>query len=207
MEEIRVLLADDHPAFRLGLRVLLKHAPALRLVGEAHDGKETLALLETLQPDVVILDCELPGLTGTEVAREIRRQGWPTRVLALSAYDGDQYVRGMLDAGAVGYLLKDEASDVIVAAVQAAAQGNSCFSPTVASKIAAWARGEHPGGLTERELEVLRLVTEGCTNKEIAHRLQIVERTVQFHVHNILRKLDVASRVEIAVWARNQGIG
>jgi len=205
-ETIRVLLADDHPALRLGLRVLLERAPDVELVGEAEDGAEALALVEASRPDVVVLDCEMPEMEGVEVAQEIRRRNLPVRVLALSSYDDERYVRGMLDAGAVGYLLKDEAPGVIVAAARAAARGEGYFSPAVAAKVAAWSRGERPGGLTEREVEVLRLVAEGLPNKQIASQLQVAERTVNFHVSNILQKLDAASRVEAAVWAKEQGV-
>jgi len=205
-EIIRVLLVDDHPALRLGLRVLLERAPDVELVGEAENGAEALALVEASQPDVVVLDCELPEMEGVEVAQEICRRNLPVRVLALSSYDDERYVRGMLDAGAVGYLLKDEAPGVIVTAARAAAQGEGYFSPAVAAKVAAWSRGERPGGLTEREIEVLALVAEGLPNKQIAYRLQVAERTVQFHVSNILQKLGVASRVEAAVWAKEQGV-
>ncbi len=111
-----------------------------------------------------------------------------------------------LEAGAVGYLLKEEAPEVIAAAVRAAARGEGCFSPPVAAKVAAWVRGERPGGLTEREAEVLRLVTEGLSNKEIAQALSVSVRTVGFHVGKILEKLGVASRVEAAVWAKEIGI-
>ena len=203
---IRVLLADDHPALRLGLRVLLERALDIELVGEAESGDAALELVETLQPDVAVLDCELPAMDGNEVAAAIRQRGWPVRVLALSAYDSERYVWGMLDAGAVGYLLKDEAPETIVAAVRAVARGEGYFSPPVAIKMAAWARGERPGRLTEREVEVLRLVAEGLSNKEIAYRLTVTERTVQFHVSNILEKLGAASRVEAAVWAKDHGI-
>jgi len=205
-ETIRVLLVDDHPALRLGLRVLLERAPDVELVGEAENGAEALALIETAQPDVVVLDCELPEVEGVDVAREIRRRNLPACVLALSSYDDERYVRGMLKAGAVGYLLKDEAPSVIVAAVRAAARGKGYFSPTVTATVTAWARGEQPGGLTKRELEVLRLVAEGLSNKEIAFKLQVVERTAQFHVSNILHKLGAASRVEAAMWATEHGI-
>ncbi len=140
------------------------------------------------------------------MAQEIRRRGLPVRVLALSAYDDERYVRGMLEAGAVGYLLKDEAPETIVAAVRAAARGEGYFSPPVAAKVAAWVRGERPGGLTEREVEVLKLVAKGLSNKEIAHKLKVKKRTVEFHVGNILRKLGVASRVEAAVWAKEHRV-
>jgi DNA-binding NarL/FixJ family response regulator len=153
-----------------------------------------------VQSDVAVLDCQLPEMEGTEVAQEIRRRGLPVRVLALSSYDDERYVRGMLEAGAVGYLLKEEAPETIVAAVWAAARGEGYFSPPVASKVAAWVRGERPGGLTEREMEVVRLVAEGMSNKEIAHKLKVKKRTVEFHMGNILGKLGVASQVEAAVW-------
>jgi DNA-binding NarL/FixJ family response regulator len=128
------------------------------------------------------------------------------RVLALSSYADDGYVRGMVDAGAVGYLLKDEAPAAIVAAVRAAACGQTWFSPAIEHKMEAWERGELPGGLTERELEVLRLVADGQSNKQIARQLYITVRTANFHVGNILQKLEVASRVEAAMWAKEEGI-
>ncbi|MCD6552860.1 MAG: response regulator transcription factor [Anaerolineae bacterium] len=205
-EVIRILLADDHPTLRVGLRVLLDQAPDVEVVGEAEDGEEALALIEALAPDVAVLDCQLPGMSGPQVAAEMQRRGLPTKVLALSSYSDDHYVRGMLEAGAVGYLLKSEAPEVIVAAVRSAVEGGSYCSPPVASKIAAWARGDLPAGLTRREIEVLRLVAEGLSNKEIAHRLKVTERTAEFHVGNILRKLGVASRVEAAMWAKEQSM-
>ena len=203
---IRVLLADDHPTLRMGLRVLLDQAPDVEVVGEAEDGEEALSLIEALVPDVAVLDCKLPGLAGPEIAAAIRNKGLPVRVLMLSAYTDDAYVYDALEVGALGYLLKEEAPETIVAAVRAAAKGEGYFSPPVAVKVAAWMRGERPGGLTERELEVLRLVARGLSNKEIAHELKVKKRTVEFHVGNILRKLGVASRVEAAVWAKEQGV-
>ena len=186
--------------------MLLERADDVEVVGEAADGEEALAMIETLQPDVAVLDCQLPGVAGIEVAQEIQRRNLPVRVLALSGYKDERYVRGMLEAGAMGYLLKEEAPGVIVAAVRGAVRGEGYFSPPVALKVAAWTRGERPGGLTEREVEVLRLVTEGLSNKEIALMLKVKERTVEFHVGNILEKLGAASRVEAAVWAKEQGI-
>lgn len=207
IRKIRVLLADDHPALRVGLRVLLEQASDVEVVGEAGDGREALEQIEALRPDVAVLDCQLPEIQGTEVAAEIRRRGLATRVLALSAYRDEKYVRGMMKGGAIGYLLKDEAPRVIVAAVQAAARGESWFSPEVAARVAAWQRGEmsEQPDLTERELEVLRLVARGKANKEIACALNVTERTIEFHVGNILSKLGVASRVEAALWLKDRG--
>jgi DNA-binding NarL/FixJ family response regulator len=205
-EPIRILLADDHPALMIGLRVLLDRAPDIEVVGEAQDGPSALAAIEALVPDVAVLDCQLPGRSGIQVATAIRHQGLPTRVLALSAYTDDRYVHGMLEAGAVGYLLKEEAPGTIVDAVRAAARGETYFSQPVASLARAWATGERPAGLTERELEVLHLLAEGLSNKEIARALTVTVRTANFHVGNILHKLDVASRVEAVVWAKDHGV-
>jgi len=203
---IRVLLVDDHPAIRVGLRVLLDRADDIQVVGEAGDAEGALHAIADQQPSVVVLDCQLPGGGGASVAQKAKERGWAARVLALSSYADDGYVRGMVDAGAVGYLLKDEAPAAIVAAVRAAALGQTWFSPAIEEKIEAWARGERPGGLTERELEVLRLVADGQSNKQIARQLCITVRTTNFHVGNILQKLEVASRVEAAMWAKEEGI-
>ncbi len=145
-------------------------------------------------------------MTGPEVAAEIQRRGLPVRVLALSSYDSEHYVRGMLAAGARGYLLKDEQPDAIVAAVRRAMAGETTYSAHIAAKLANWARDEYPAGLTEREMDVLRGVAGGLSNKELAQRLKITTRTAEFHVNNILHKLGAASRVEAAVWAVAQGV-
>jgi len=205
--KIRVLLADDHPTLRLGLRVLLDRTPDIEVVAEAERGEEALAKILALQPDVAVLDCQLPGLSGPEVAREIRRRGLPTRVLALSAYRYEHYIRGMLEAGAVGYLLKEEAPEVIVEAIRKAAQGGITFSPGVAEVVKAILEGKREiPQLTEREREVLALMAEGLSNKEIAARLGFSERTAAFHVSNILQKLGAASRTEAVVKAKERGV-
>lgn len=208
-ETIRVLLADDHPALRFGLRVLLEQAPDIQVIGETGDGIETLAQIEALRPEVVVLDCELPGMEGTAVAAEARRRGLATRVVALSAHADERYVRGMIDAGAVGYLLKEEAPGVIVAAVRAAAKGEGWFSPAVATQVAAWARGDRASPaaeLNERERSLLRLVANGKTNKEISRAMRISEKTVEKYLSELFDKLHVASRVEAAVLAVRQGL-
>jgi len=208
-EIIHVLLADNHLALRVGLRVLLDQAPDVVVVGETGDGREALAQIEALRPEVAVLDCQLPGMEGAAVAAEIQRRGLPTRVLAFSAYADEHYVRGMIEARAVGYLLKDEAPAVIVAAVRAAAKGQSWFSPAVAAQVAAWARGERPKlhGMTERELEILRLVVAGKTNKQIASSLGISEKAVEKHLSEIFAKLNVFSRAAAAAWAVRAGLG
>ncbi len=202
-DKIRVLLADDHPALRMGLGVLLNRVPDLGVVGEAESGEEALALLETLAPDVAVLDCQLPGLEGAAVAATARQRGWPVRILALSAYDDDRYLYEMWAAGAVGYLLKNEAPGQIVAAVLAAARGASLWSAEQERRARRWQAevARLRASLTDREREVLLQMVAGLSNKEIAVALGVTERTVEFHVGNILRKLGVISRVEAAVWA------
>jgi DNA-binding NarL/FixJ family response regulator len=207
---IRVLLADDHPPLRVGLRVLLNQAPDVEVVAEAGSGQDALALLESHQPDVVVLDCQLPDMDGVEVAAEVQRRGLPVKVLALSAYADDPYVQGMMAAGAVGYLLKEEAPGAIVDAVRATARGEGSFSAAVAVKMTAWAREEKPtppiADLTGREREVLQLLAKGWDNQRIAKELEISERTVRFHLRNAYDKIGVNSRTEAAVWAVRQGL-
>jgi NarL family two-component system response regulator LiaR len=196
--KIRVLLADDHPALRMGLRVLLDRASDIEVVGEADDGNAALALIETLHPDVAVLDCQLPGIDGMAVAVVVEQRAPSARVVALSAYDDDRYLSGMMAAGAVGYLLKNEAPSQIVAAVQAAMCGETLWTPEQTARVERWrAEVAHVrDSLTDREREVLQLVADGLSNKEIAQALTITVRTADFHVSNILRKLGVISRVE-----------
>ncbi len=204
METIRVLLADDHPVVREGLRRRLEGAPDITVLAEASNGVEALRLAEELTPDVLLLDMEMPGLSGVEVARRLRAAGSAVRVLALSAYRDEAYIYGLLEAGAAGYLLKDEMMESIVTAVRGVAQGEEgWFSRPVAEQVARWAVSGVPErkrssltSLTKREQEVLALMVQGLNNAEIAEVLTITEPTVKFHVGNIYRKLGVRSRVK-----------
>ena len=201
---IRVLLADDHPPLRLGLRVLLSALPGFEVVGEAGDGREALALLERLQPDVAVLDIRLPRLDGLALAREIRRQGWPIRVLLLSAYEDDALIREALAIGVEGYLLKQEGVEAIAAAVQSVARGVGAFSPQILARARALAL-QGVEGLTEREREILALVADGLTNRAIAQRLGIATRTVEYHLGQIFQRLGVNSRAAAVREAMRRG--
>ena len=205
---IRVLLVDDSPALRAGLRTLLDQTPDITVGGEAWDVVGAVAQIEALLPDVALLDCRLrEEVGGSMVAAEIRRRGLPTRVLAFSAHLEDQHIRNMIEAGAIGYLLKEESAEVIVAAIRAAARGEGWFSPRVVSRMAAWAGGESlkPTGPTRRELEILELIAKGWTNAHIAKALNIAERTVAFHVESLLAKLSASNRTEAVVEAIRRG--
>jgi DNA-binding NarL/FixJ family response regulator len=204
MSEIRVLLADDHPIIRSGIRMLLEQAPDIVVVGETDRGDDVVGLVGRLHPDVLLLDMEMPGKSGVDVARELQSSGAAVRILVLSAYDDDQYISSLLTNGAAGYLTKEEALGTIVEAVRGVARGEEgWFSRRAAAQIAAMARKESSGGmgLTERETEVLEMLSKGWTNTRIAHEMTVSERTVRFHLTNIYDKLGVSSRAEAIAWA------
>lgn len=195
---IRVVVADDHKVVRAGIRELLADEADIAVVGEARDGSEAVALALDLRPDVVVMDVNMPGLSGVEATRRIRAAAPAVRVLVLTAYQDAPFVDGLLDAGAGGYILKTAEGQEIVRAVRATAAGQAAIDPAVAPRLIA--RLAHPvpqaDALTERELEVLRLVARGRTNKQIGAALRISDRTAQNHLANIYAKLGVASRTE-----------
>ena len=208
-ETIRVLLVDDCSIPRMGLRRLLQEVPDISIVGEASDGNQALVRIESLQPDVTLLDCRLPEMEEMEVTKTVKQRGSMTNILALSTYDDPGYVQGMLEPGAVGYLLKDEAPERIVEAVFAAARGQGWFSPAIAAQMASWTRQEQPNvpALTGREIAVLRLLARGKSNKQIADELCLTERTVRFHLRNIGDKIGVESDRAAVVWAIQHKFG
>ncbi|NTU78815.1 MAG: response regulator transcription factor [Chloroflexales bacterium] len=204
--KIRVVVADDHKVVRAGIRELLGDEPDIEVVGEARDGGEAVELALAQRPDVVVMDINMPVLSGVEATRQIRAAAPAVRVLVLTAFQDDPYIYGLLDAGAAGYLLKTAESQELVRAVRATAAGQAAIDPAVAPRLlaklaqSASARLTQPvapsDALTERELEVLRLAARGQTNKQIGVTLQISDRTVQNHLANIYAKLGVASRTE-----------
>lgn len=201
--KIRVVVADDHSVVRKGIRELLTDEPDIEVIGEARDGREAVRLATTLQPDVVVMDIAMPELSGVEATKQIRDAAPNVRVVALTAFDDDPYVYGLLNAGAKGYVLKTAESSEIVRAVRAAAQGQTAIDPAIAPKLVSRATqpARHWDDLTERELDVLRLAADGLTNKQIGAKLKISNRTVQNHLANVFGKLGVASRTEAVTTA------
>lgn len=210
MKTIRVMLVDDHPIVRAGIRTLLEEAPDICIVGESNNGAEVLSMVNALAPDILLLDMEMPGLSGVEVARQLNEHNSPVRVLALSAHDDQQYITSLLASGAAGYLIKEEAATKILEAVRGVAQGKEGWlSRQVAAQMTDWVqtdRSDPPHPLSEREHEVLLLIVAGKTNQEIGRELGISEKTVEKHVGSIFVKLNVSSRVEAAVYAVQNGL-
>lgn len=209
-KRIRVVIADDHPIVRSGIRTELSRYPEFEVVGEALNGDEALNLAQELRPDVLILDVNMPGLRAIKVLQEVKREQITCRVLVLTAYGDTATVLGMIKAGANGYLLKDEDSNTISEAIRAIFAGETWLSRSVSGHLASIVRGEKNASLgknlTAREKEVLHLLAEANTNKEIAAVLYTSEKTIEFHVSNILEKLGVKSRVEAVVWGKEHGL-
>jgi len=204
---IRIVIADDHSVVRQGLRMFLGLDPELEVVGEAMDGAEALRLARELRPDVVVMDLLMPGMNGIEATAAIRRELPDTEVLALTSVLEDASVVGAVRAGAIGYLLKDTQADALCQAIKAAAVGQVQLTPKAAARLMqAVSAPESPEALTERETEVLRLLAQGQSNKQIAHSLHITDKTVKTHVSNILSKLGVQSPTQATLYAVRIGL-
>lgn len=209
MIPIRVVLADDHPVVRAGIRNILNDAPDIEVIGEARNGPEVLHLVDDLAPDVLLLDVEMPGLTGIEVAQQLQQTKAPVHILALSTYDDREYIAALLASGASGYLTKDEAPYMIIKAVQGVARGErGWFSRQVANRMATMKPGEvsDQTELTDHELAILRLIVAGKTNQEIGLALGLSVKTVEKQLQTVFAKLDVSSRVEAAVYAIQESL-
>ena len=208
-ETIRVLLADDHAVVRKGIREFLTEPGDIEVVAEAADGAEAIALLEQEQPDVAVLDIQMPKRSGIDVCRHVRAQRWPIGVLILTAYDDDPYVLAVLQAGANGYVLKTADADDIIQAVRDVHEGKSALDPVIARKLMAQLAGRAENkpieSLTPRETDVLKLAARGYTNKAIGAQLHLSDRTVQGHLANIYGKLHVATRTEAVMRAVSLG--
>jgi DNA-binding NarL/FixJ family response regulator len=213
-ETISVVIADDHTLVREGTKQMLEGQSGIEIVGEASDGEQAIRLAATLKPDVILMDIAMPGVNGIEATRRIKQE-WPhISVLVLTAYDDDQYIDALLDAGAAGYLLKNVSAEELARSVRAVAEGESVLHPDVASKVfkrlTSRERPESEEGLTdaltERESTVLGLAAKGLSNKMIAKELSLSDRTVQVHLSNIFGKLGVASRTEAVITGLRRGL-
>jgi NarL family two-component system response regulator LiaR len=211
MDKIRVLLAEDHVMVREGTREFIKREADMEVVGEAGDGEEAVKLAKELKPDVVVMDIAMPKLNGVEATKQIKALNPAIAVLILTAYDYDQYIFALLEAGAAGYLLKGVRVNELIDAIRAVYAGESVLHPVVARRVVD--RLVAPGGkeakpaeiLSEREMEVLKLAATGVSNKDIAQQLFLSPRTVQVHLGNIFSKLGVASRTEAILYALKKG--
>jgi DNA-binding NarL/FixJ family response regulator len=208
---IRVAHADDHKVVRMGLQQLLETFEDVETVGSASGGEEALTLCRDAKPDVLLLDLQMPDLDGIEVTRRIAVESPATRVVVFTSFSDREGIVRALDAGAIGYLLKDAEPDEIHAAIRAAARGEAPITPRAAAALLADRRDREPGRASEtdlnaREQDVLRLVIDGHANKQIARRLGISEKTVKGHLTNLFQRIGVSDRTQAALWAERNGI-
>ncbi len=213
MEPLRVLIADDHPLFRKGMRALVESLPEMEVAGEATSGDEAIALAATLEPDIIVMDLQMPGGSGIVATRTILNASPHIRILIVTLFDDIESVFTALRAGARGYVLKDAGEGAMARAIQAVGRGEAIFSPAVATRLMDYFAAPHPAvpkelfpALTEREREVLGLIAQGHTNADIARNLSLSIKTVHNYVSNIFSKLQVADRAQAIVRAREAGL-
>ncbi|MEV2212375.1 response regulator transcription factor [Streptomyces sp. NPDC050997] len=205
-DRIRVIVVDDHTVMRAGVVALLASEPGVAIVGEAGNGREAVELVETLAPDLALIDLRMPVLDGVAATAEIVAGRAPTRVLILTTYDTDVEIERAVEAGAIGYLLKDTTREQLVDAIRSAARGETVLAPKVAERLVARIRRPAPVSLTGRELDVLNAVADGLSNAEIGKRLIIGEATVKTHLLRVFAKLDVSDRTHAVVVALERGL-
>jgi DNA-binding NarL/FixJ family response regulator len=203
---IRVLLADDHGLVRDGLRRLLASVPDIEVVAAAPDGSEAIRLAREHRPDVILMDLRMPGMDGSEATRRLLEDDPATQVVILTSFSERDEILSALDAGAIGYLLKDAEPDELIRGVRAAAHGESPLAPKAARELLGSRGPSAAPALTDREREVLRLVTRGLPNKLIARELGISEKTVKAHLTTVFQRIGVSDRVQAAMWARDHHI-
>jgi len=206
MTPITLLIVDDHPVVRDGLRGIFTGDPDFEVLGEASDGTEAVALAEALRPDVILMDLRMPGMQGAEATRRLTDTGNPARILVLTTYETDADVVPALEAGATGYLLKDTPRAELIRAVRAASRGETVLAPSVAGRLVTQLRAPATDALSDRELEVLTLIAQGETNRGAAARLFISEATVKTHLIHIYAKLDVNDRAAAVATAYERGL-
>ena len=214
MSRVKILIADDHTLMREGMRRILSEEPDFEVIAEASDGEETVNLATTLEPDIAIIDIEMPKINGIEATKQIKAACPSIAVLILTAYDDDEYVFGLIEAGVAGYLLKGVRGQELVNAVRALHKGESVLHPSITSKVLKHVKDSStkqtkekiPDSLTRREKDILRLAMKGMSNKEIGEELYLSYRTVQGHLSHIFSKLKVASRTEAVVYALREGL-
>lgn len=214
MSSLTVLIADDHPLFRKGMHALLKSMPDIELVGEAKSGKEAVSMAMAQQPDVVLMDLQMPDGSGLAATRELSQHSPSIRILVVTLFEDDESIFAALRAGARGYILKDADEEEMMRAIRAVGEGEAIFSPTIATRLMeyfATTRTLVPQGifpeLSDREREILTLIARGEANAAIAEQLTITLKTVRNHVSNIYSKLQVADRAQAAIRARDAGLG
>jgi DNA-binding NarL/FixJ family response regulator len=206
VSDIRVLIADDHPVVRDGLRGMFAAEPGFEVVGEAANGDEAVVLAGSLAPDVILMDLRMPEVDGVTAITRLARSGSPARVLVLTTYDTDSDVLPAIEAGATGYLLKDFRADELFRAVRAAARGEAVLSPSVATRLLGSVRRPAQEPLSAREREVLELVAGGATNREVGRRLFVSEATVKTHLLHVYAKLGVNDRAAAVAEAFQRGL-
>jgi DNA-binding NarL/FixJ family response regulator len=215
MDTLRILVAEDHPLFRKGMISLLSSVPEFEVIGEAATGEEAVVRAAQLQPDVILMDLQMPQVNGIEATRRILQESPSVRILVVTLFEDEDSVFMALRAGARGYVLKDADEEEVVHAIRAVGRGEAIFSPAVASRVLAYFATSPPGGsppqafptLTEREREILNLIAQGHPNPSIARQLSLSTKTVGNYVSNIFTKLQVADRAQAIIRAREAGLG